>query len=62
MRIQIPIVVEMTDEQVQAYANDYALDDTRAKTITEDVRSLVLTAVQGLFDGIAVGAAVTIKR
>jgi hypothetical protein len=62
MRIQIPLVIEMTDEQVQEYANEYALDDTRAKTIVEDVRRLVLTGVQGLFNGIATAADVTIKR
>ena len=60
MRIQIPIVVEMTDGQVSDYAGEYGLD-VRAKTIVEDVRSLVLTGVQGIFDGIATGATVTIK-
>ena len=57
MRIQIPIVVEMTDEQVKQYANEYGLtvDGTRilAKDIVKDVRENVLHSIQGYFDDFA---------
>ena len=47
MRIQIPLVIEMTDEQVAAYAAEYGLSlPVRAKDIVDDVRSYVLTAIQ----------------
>jgi hypothetical protein len=47
MRIQIPLVIEMTDEQVADYAREYGLSlPVRAKDIVDDVRSYVLTAVQ----------------
>jgi hypothetical protein len=59
MRITVPLVIEMSDEQVKMYANEYALDDTRAKTVVDDVRKAVLHGIQGLFDGFA---DVTIKR
>jgi len=49
----------MSDEQVKRYANEYALDDARAKTVVDDVRKAVLHGIQGLFDGFA---DVTIKR
>ena len=67
MRIQIPLVVEMTDEQV----NDYAAASDgapiagpgrpRAKDVVDEVRKDVLALVQGygLFPS---GAIVTIKR
>lgn len=59
MRIAVALVIEMTDEQVKGYADEYGLDDTRAKTIVQDARTHVLTGVQGIFDGFA---NVTIKR
>jgi len=72
MRIQIPLVVEMTDDQVRNYANEYGLPRKggrlMAKEIVEDVRSYVLTCVQdsaafgeiGLGDGTR-GAFVSIR-
>ncbi len=53
MRIQIPLVIEMTDEQVKEWASDNDLARTEggkvmAKTIVEDMRSYVLTGIQGL--------------
>lgn len=66
MRIAVTLVIEMTDEQVKNYAGEYGLtvdgSRIRVKDVANDVRSLVLTGVQGLFDGIASGATVTIKR
>jgi len=59
MRIPITLVIEMTDEQVQQYANEYGLSDTRAKTVVDDVRSNVLSDVRGLLDSFGT---VTIKR
>lgn len=52
MRIQIPIVIEMTDEQVEAYADDFGLPrngagKVMAKDIVDDIRSYVLTEIQG---------------
>lgn len=73
MRIQIPIVVDMTDEQVQAYALEYGLPKDGGKLMTrevvDDVRSHVLTLVQDcaafgeIGDGKGTrGADVSIKR
>lgn len=66
MRIVVPVVVEMTNEQVGMYAAEqglarrgYVLHDS---DVREDVRGLVLTATQGLFDGMAGGATVTLKE
>ncbi len=59
MRIQVPLVIEMTDEQVKEYANDYALPGSTAKVVTEDVRKNVLHSIQGLLGEVA---DVTIKR
>lgn len=71
MRIQIPIVIEMTDDQVETYADKYALPrngagKVMAKDIVEEVRSYVLTLVQecapfGVTQGTR-GADVSIKR
>jgi hypothetical protein len=52
MRIQIPVVVEMTDDQVAAYGLEFGLphDGTTklmARHVVEDVRSYVLTDLQG---------------
>jgi hypothetical protein len=61
IRVQVPLVIEMTPEQLQAYAADYGLADLRAKTIVDDVRSYVLSCVQdsaAFTDG---GADVSIK-
>lgn len=50
MRIQIPLVIEMTDEQVAEYAAEQGLPHhtgpLRAKDIMEDVQAYVLTAIQ----------------
>jgi hypothetical protein len=62
MRIQIPIVVEMTDDQVREYADEYTLNDTSFKTIREDVRSYVLTCIQNSPAFAEIDADVTIKR
>lgn len=65
IRIQVPLVIEMTAEQAQAYADEYGLGDgsgkVRAREIVEDVQSYVLTCIQ---DSAAFGdgaATVTIK-
>jgi hypothetical protein len=63
MRIQVPLVIEMTDEQVKRYAAEYGLPHhdgpLRAKDIVEDVRSSVLSDAQGIFGDFA---DVSIKR
>jgi hypothetical protein len=63
VRIQVPIVIEMTDEQVKQYAAEHGLpaDGGRlyAKEVVADVQSYVLTCIQ---DSAAFGAEVTIKR
>jgi hypothetical protein len=51
MRIPVTIVVDMTDAQVEAYADEYGLPrndagKVMARTIAQDVRSYVLTTVQ----------------
>jgi hypothetical protein len=73
MRIAIPLVIDMTDEQVEQYAAEYGLPASngkvRARDVVDDVRSYVLTCVQdsaafgetGTGDGTR-GADVTIKR
>ena len=73
IRIQVPLVIEMSAEQVAAYAAEYGLPreggPLRARHIVEDVRSYVLTAVQDspafgeiMHDGVgARGADVSIK-
>lgn len=49
MRIQVPLVIEMTGEQVREYAAERGLGGTRAKTVVDDVRASILTGVQDLF-------------
>jgi hypothetical protein len=75
MRIAIPLVIEMTDEQVEQYAAEYGLPlpvsdgKVRARDVVDDVRSYVLTCIQdstafgetGVGDGTR-GADVAIKR
>lgn len=60
IRIQIPLVIEMDDEQVKEYVRDNNLPNhdgpLRAKDIVEDVRRYVQYSIQGLID-----ADVTIK-
>jgi len=52
MRIQVPLVVEMTDEQVAQYAAERGLAAEgksglpRARDVVKDVQSYVLTLVQ----------------
>ena len=73
IRIPVTLVIDMDDAQVENYADDNGLDrdvggKVRAKTMVDDVRSYVLTAVQdsaafgeiGLGDGTR-GATVTLK-
>lgn len=50
MRIQVPLVIEMTDEQVRQYAGEYGLPaqggKLYAREIVEKVQGYVLTCVQ----------------
>lgn len=50
IKVQVPLVIEMTGEQVAAYAEEYGLPKEggplRARHIVEDVRAYVLTCVQ----------------
>lgn len=50
MRIAVTVVVDMTDEQVQAYAAEYGLPRKGgrlyAREVVEDVRSQVLTGIR----------------
>jgi hypothetical protein len=66
MRIQVPLVIEMTDEQVKEYAGFAGLPHhggpLRAKDVVDDVREHVLASVQALDDLCSVGADVSIKR
>jgi hypothetical protein len=53
MRIPVTLIIELTDEQVERWADDEGLERTAsgkvmAKTMVEDVRSYVLTEIQGL--------------
>jgi len=61
VRIQVPLVIEMDDNQVKAYVLEASLPHhdgpLRTKNIVEDVRAYVLSSIQGLLD-----ADVTIKR
>jgi hypothetical protein len=58
MRITIPVVVEMTDEQVSEYATAYGLPRgggrLYAKEVVEDVRENVLNGVRGLLGDVDV--------
>ena len=72
IRVHLSLVIDMTGDQVAAYAAEYGLPHhdgpLRAKDIVNDVRSYVLTAIQdsaafgeiGRGDGTR-GATVTIK-
>lgn len=66
MRIQIPLVIEMTDEQVKDYAELAGLPHhggpLRAKDVVDDLRAHVLSSVQQLNDIVESGADVTIKE
>lgn len=71
MRIQVPLVVEMTDEQVSQYAAERGLEaeggHPRARVVVADVQSYVLAMVQDSAsfgeDGNGTrGADVSIKR
>ncbi len=50
MRIQVPLVIEMTDEQVRQYADEFGLPAKGgrlyAREVVEDVQRYVLTCVQ----------------
>ena len=62
MRIQVPLVIEMTDEQVKQYAAEYGLPaqggQLYAREVVQNIRSYVLACVQ---DSAAFGS-VSIKR
>ena len=67
MRIVVPVVIDMTDEQVKVYADEYGLDVRgdgmpAAKDMVADVRSTVLTAIQGSPAFYESGASVTLKE
>jgi hypothetical protein len=73
MQIQVPLVIDMTDEQVKQYADEYGLPaqggKLYAREVVENVRSYVLTCIQDSAafgetgDGNGTrGAAVSIKR
>ncbi len=73
MRIAVTLVIDMTDEQVKQYADEYGLPakggTLYAREVVEDVRSYVLTCIQDSAafgetgDGNGTrGAEVTIKR
>lgn len=58
MRIPVTLVIELTDEQVEQWADDEGLDRNAAgkviaKDMVENVRSYVLTETQGLLTGYA---------
>lgn len=71
MRIQVPLVIEMTDEQVKQYASEFGLPaqggTLYAREVVEHVRGRVLASVQ---DSVAFGetgdgtrrAGISIKR
>ena len=66
MRIPVTLVIELSDEQAERWADDEGLDRTvagkvMAKTLVENVRSYVLTEIQGLLSTPGY-ANVTIKR
>jgi hypothetical protein len=50
MRIQVPLVIDMTDEQVSRYAAEYGLPEgggkLRARDVVEHVQRRALTCVQ----------------
>jgi hypothetical protein len=50
MRIHVPLVIEMTGEQLAAYASEYGLPRhggrLTAKEVVDDVQGYVLTCVQ----------------
>lgn len=71
MRIQVPLVIEMTDEQVRQYANEYGLPAQGgrlyAREVVEDVQRYVLSCIQdsaafGETGNGTRGADVSIKR
>lgn len=73
MKVVIPVVVEMTDEQVAAYANEYGLTPPGSgpyvREIAADIREYVLGCVQEsaafgeIGDGYGTrGAEVSIRR
>ena len=50
MRIPVPLVIDMTDQQAADYAAEFGLGDggkVMAKDMVNDVRRYVLTALQG---------------
>ena len=74
MRIAITLIIEMTDVQVEQYADVHSIPCANsgkpyAKEVVEDVRSYVLTRIQDSpafgeigYGSEARGASVTIKR
>lgn len=65
MRIAVTLVIEMTDEQVKVYADEYGLAKPGfrlyARDVVEDVRSAVLAAIQGSPVFCEGGADITLK-
>jgi hypothetical protein len=65
VKIQVPIVTELTDEQVKEHAAASGLPHgggpLRAKDVVDDARAPALASVQGLHVLVACGATVTLK-
>lgn len=65
MRIVVPVVVELSDQQVTDYGSDLGMGaKPRAKDVVENIRGLVVEAVRAAFEGSAYGsgADVTLKE
>jgi hypothetical protein len=65
MRFPVPLVVELNDEQLAAWAKSAGIGQdgwVRAKNAVEGIRAHVLVAVQAHFDEMGVRADVSIKR
>ena len=66
MRFPIPLVVELDDNELAAWAASAGIaqadEPVRAKDAVEGVRSHVVVAVQAHFDEMGVRAGVSIKR
>jgi len=65
IRVQVPLVVEMTAEQVTEWAADHGLSlspgRTPVKAIVDDVQRHLLNLARGDY-GLGSGASVTLKR
>jgi hypothetical protein len=63
MRIVVPVVVEMTDQQMADYADWAGLaEKPRAKDVVESVRRFVVNSAQTGFDHVGSGADAFLKE